>query len=154
MGGEDGPETEVNWNGILEPEERRRIHERIRSAFGAVGARIPEVVELGGRRLRLRDLVYSYLDRQSLSAEDLQAVDSVTALLRERADELDRSIQQDDISERCAVELMREVLGILRALEHLRRLREDPGGSGPARAALMQRVDDERRWRDFLKRVR
>jgi hypothetical protein len=49
---------------------------------------------------------------------------------------------------------MREVLGILRALDHLRRLREDPRRAGPERAALMEKVDDERRWRDFLKQVR
>ncbi|MBM4247979.1 MAG: hypothetical protein FJ149_00790 [Euryarchaeota archaeon] len=154
MGGKEGAESEVNWNGILEPEERRRIHERIHSAFGAVGARIPEIVVSGGRKLRLKDLVFTYLNRERLSAEDLEAVDAVTESLRRRVEELDRSILHDDISEKGAVELMREVLGMLRALEHLRSLREDPGRAGPAHSSLMQRVDDERRWRDFLKRVR
>jgi len=154
MGGKGGHEDEVDWNGVLEPEERRRIHERIHSAFGAVGARIPETIETGGRRLRLKEAVFAYLDKERLTAEELDAVDALSAALKERVDELDRDIMTGDISEKGAVDLMKEVLGILRALDHLRRLREDPKRAGPARATLMKKVDDERRWRDFLKQVR
>ncbi len=154
MAAEHGPEDEVNWNGILEPEERRRIHERIHSAFGAVGARIPETVEYGGRRLRLKDIIFSFLDKDRLTPEDLGAVDALSEALRRRVEELDRSIMSADISEKRAVEFMREVLGLLRALDHLRKLRGDPKRARPARAALMERVKDERRWREFIKQVR
>lgn len=154
MTGEHGLEAEVNWDGILEPEERRRIHARIHSAMGAVGARMPENIEVGGKRLRLKDAIFAYLDKERLSAEDLEAIEALTAALRERVAKLESSIAQDEISEGRAIELMREVLGILRALEHLRKLREDPKRAGVAHAALMERVDDERRWLGFLKKVR
>ena len=154
MGEKGGHEEEVNWNGVLEPEERRRIHERIHSAFGAVGARMPETIVSGGRRLRLKEAVFSYLDKERLTPEELDAVDALSAALKQKVDELDRDIMTGDISEKCAVDLMKEVLGILRALDHLRSLREDPKRAGPARAALMKRVDDERRWSDFIKQVR
>ena len=149
-----GHEDEVDWNGVLEPAERHRIHERIHSAFGAVGARIPDTVVSGGRKLRLKDVVLSYIDKERLTPGDLQAVEALMAALKERVDELDRDIMTSDISEKCAVDLMREVLGILRALDHLRRLREDPKKAGLARAALLERVDDEKRWQDFLRQVR
>lgn len=149
-----GPDDEVNWNGILEPDERRRILARLHSALGAVGARIPEEVEMGGRRLRLKDAVFAYLDKERLSAEDLEAADALSAALRERVRKLEGSIAHDDITEEAAVALMREVLGILRALDHLRKLQKDPGRAGLARATLMERVSDERRWRDFIKQVR
>lgn len=154
MGEKGGHEDEVNWNGVLEPEERRRIHERIHSAFGAVGARMPETVVSGGRRLPLKEAVFSYLDKERLTPEELDAVDDLSAALKRKVDELDRDIMTADISEKCAVDLMKEVLGILRALDHLRSLRENPKKAGPARAALMKRVDDERRWRDFIRQVR
>jgi len=149
-----GPDDEVNWNGILEPDERRRILARLHSALGAVGARIPEEVELGGRRLRLKDAVFAYLDKERLSAEDLEAADALSATLRERVQKLEGSIAHDDITEEAAVGLMREVLGILRALDHLRKLQKDPDRAGLARATLMERVSDERRWREFIKQVR
>jgi hypothetical protein len=154
MAGERGPEDEVNWNGILEPEERRRILARIHSAMGAVGARMPEEVEVGGRRLRLKDAVFAYLDKERLTAADIEAVDALSAALRERAGEIETSIAGDDITEDSAIGLMREVLGILRALDHLRKLRDDPGRAKLARATLMERVDDERRWLEFIRKVR
>ena len=154
MTGDHGPEVEVNWDGILEPNERRRILARIHSALGAVGARMPEDIVIGGKRLRLKDAVFAYLDKARLSAEDLEAVDTLSAALRERVGRLESSIAGDDLSEDSAIELMREVLGILRALEHLRKLREDPKKAGLAHDTLMERVDDERRWLAFLKKVR
>jgi hypothetical protein len=154
MGEKAASEDEVNWNGVLEPEERRRIHERIHSAFGAVGARMPETIVSGGRRLRLKEAVFSYLDKERLTPDELDAVDALSAALKRKVDELDRDIMTGDLSEKCAVDLMKEVLGILRALDHLRTLREDPKRAGPARTALMKRVDDERRWRDFIRQVR
>ena len=151
---EPGSETEVNWDGMLEPDERRRILARIHSALGAVGARIPEHIDVGGKRLRLKDAVFSYLDKEMLSAADLEAADTLSAALRERVSRLESSIARDDISEKNAIELMREVLGILRALDHLRKLRADPEKAGLARDTLMNRVDDERRWLAFLKKTR
>jgi len=149
-----GPEDEVNWNGILEPDERRRILARLHSAMGAVGARIPEEVDVGGRRLRLNDAVFAYLDKERLSVEDLKAAEALSAALRKQVLKLERSIAHDDITEEAAIGLMREVLGILRALDHLRKLREDPQRANLARTTLMERVNDERRWREFIKQVR
>ena len=154
MTGQHGQEAEVNWDGILEPMERQRIQARIHSALGAVGARIPESVEVGGKRLRLKDAVFAYLDKVRLTAGDLEAVDALSAALRERVAKLESSIAGDDISENSAIELMREVLGILRALDHLRKIRDNPKKAGLARDSLMERVDDERRWLAFLKKVR
>ena len=154
MTGEHGPEVEVNWDGILDPGECRRIHERIHSAMGAVGARIPEAIDVGGKRLCLKDAVFAYLDKDRLTAEDLDAVDALSAVLRERVAGLESNIAGDDLSESRAIDLMREVLGILRALDHLRKLREVPEKAGLARDSLMKRVDDERRWLDFIRKVR
>jgi hypothetical protein len=146
-------EEVVDWNGILEPQERRRILARIHSAFGAVGARIPETVTVKGRTVRLKETVFSYLDKDKLTAADLEAADALSEALGETVRELSSRIQRGDLTEKGAVDLMKEVLGILRALDHLRRLR-DPQRAGPARRSLMERVDDERRWLEFVKNVR
>jgi Family of unknown function (DUF5788) len=150
----EASEDVVNWDGVLEPKERRRILDRIHSAFGAIGARIPETVESNGRRLRLRDTIHAYLDKDLLSPQEIEAVESLSAALEAKAREDEMSIREGELTESGAVGLMREVLGILRALDHLRKLREDPEKAGLARSSLMKRVDDERRWLAFLKNVR
>ena len=91
-----GHEDEVDWNGVLEPAERRRIHERIHSAFGAVGARIPDTVVSGGRKLRLKDVVLSYLDKEiALATKYLSGLQKKEALLTQQIDSLRASIAQE-----------------------------------------------------------
>jgi len=48
---------------------------------------------------------------------------------------------------------MKEALGLMRALQHLRSLR-DPENIRLARRTLLGRVDDESRWLEFLKKVK
>jgi len=48
---------------------------------------------------------------------------------------------------------MNEALGVLRALQHLRSQR-DPERARLARQTVMGRVDDERRWLEFMTKVK
>ena len=121
-----GTEDVVDWNGILEPGERRRILARIHSAFGAVGASMPETLSIGKRQLRLRETVFGYLEKDRLSPKDIEAVAALSAALERKVAEEEARLADGELSEHGAVELMKEVLGVLRALDHLRRLREDP----------------------------
>lgn len=152
MGDGEGSEL-VNWDGVLTQDERRKILSRLRSAFAEVGARVPDTVELNGARVPLRDTVLGYLERESLSGEELERVEALCDALEDRVAEAERGIREGDIDEATAVGLMREALGILRALSHLRRLR-DPERRRLAREVVMSRVEDERRWLRFVKRVR
>ena len=143
----------VNWDGILTQEERRRILARLHSALGSIGARIPEVENVRGRKVRLNEVVFDYLDRGKLSDGELAAVDTLAAGLDERVKELETRIEKGDLDESGAVSLMKEVLGLLRALEHLRKLSE-PGRISVAKARILSRIDDEKRWLAFLKKVK
>ncbi len=154
MAGGGKAEDVVNWDGVLTQDERRRILARLHDAFGAVGARMPDTVELGGHQLRLADTVFDYLGKDGPSAGELDAVSALCGELESKLKEDERRIREGQLTEYGAVELMREVLGILRALDHLRALREDPKRASVARESLMKRVDDERRWLEFVKRVR
>lgn len=148
-----GDEELVNWDGVLSPDERGRILARIRSAFAEVGTRIPDFVEVEGRKLPLRETVLAYLERERWTRRELGEVDALCAALEGRVAELERSIREGDIDEASALALMREALGILRALSHLRKL-GDAGERSVAKEALMSRVEDERRWLRFVRRVR
>ena len=151
-GGADGDDV-VNWDGILSPEERQRILARMRSAFGAVGARIPDFEVIDGVRIPLKDIIFDYLGKPVLSRKELQAADCLADGLERKVDELESLILQGQLTERAAVDLMREALGLLRALQHLRDL-NDPERIRLARKTILGRVDDERRWLEFLHNVK
>jgi len=143
----------VNWDGILTPDERKRILARLRSALGSVGARIPDKETVGGREIPLRETVFDYLERESLSEHELEAVERLMDGLEDRVRDIEADIEVGDIDEKGAVALMKEVLGLLRALEHLRKLRE-PRKVGVAKAHIMRRIDDERRWLSFVNKIK
>jgi hypothetical protein len=151
--GAEDHEDIVNWDGVLSPEERQRIVARIRSAFGAVGARIPDIEVIDGERLNLRDLVFDYIGKERPTEKDIERADRLADGLEKKVRELEERLRGDELSERAAVELMREALGVLRALQQLRGLR-DPDRGAVARSAVLNRVDDERRWLDFMKNVK
>jgi hypothetical protein len=147
------PEDIVNWDGVLSPQERQRIIARIHSAFGAVGARIPDIEVIDGERLDLRERIFDYLGKPSPTGEEIEKVDRLACGLEKKVAQLEDRLRKDELSERAAVDLMREALGLLRALQHLRNLK-DPERGPLARKAVLSRVDDERRWLDFIRKVK
>jgi len=147
------PEDIVNWDGVLSPQERQRIIARIHSVFGAVGARIPDIEVMDGERVNLRELIFDYIGEPSPTREDIERADRLAGGLEKKMAELEDRLRQDELSERAAVDLMREALGVLRALEHLRNLK-DPERAPLARKAVLGRVDDERRWLEFIRKVK
>jgi len=151
--GTDEHEQIVNWDGVLSTEERQRIAARIRSAFGAVGARIPDIEVIDGKRLNLRDIVFDYIGKERPTEADIEMADKIAGGLERKVKELEERLRRDQLSERAAVDLMREALGVLRALQQLRGLR-DPSRGAVARKAVLTRVDDERRWLEFMKKVK
>jgi hypothetical protein len=153
-GPEDGQQVdEVNWDGVLSPQERQRILSRIHSAFAVVGARIPDIEIIDGERVLLRELVFDYLGKTSTTAEELKKVDRLAEGLDRKVRELEGRLHEDQLTERAAVDLMKETLGVLRALQHLRS-QKDPKKAHLARRAVLGRVDDERRWLEFISKVK
>jgi hypothetical protein len=149
---EEGEEI-VDWDGVLSPQERQRILARLHSAFGAVGARIPEVEIIDGERVPLRDIVFDFIGKPSLTREELEKARRLAARLGRRVKELEGRLRRDQLTERAAVELMKEALGILRALQHLATV-ADPETMDISRRAILEKVDDERRWLDFIRKVK
>jgi len=152
-GARAGDDEVVNWDGVLSPQERQRILARLRSALGAVGSRIPDIEVIDQKRVPLKDIVFGYLGKPSLTQKELEEAGALARALERKVKALEGNIRDASLSERAAVDLMREALGLLRALYHLRGL-TDEGRVRVARKALMARVDDERRWLEFIKKVK
>jgi hypothetical protein len=146
-------EDVVNWDGVLSLQERSRIFARLHSAFGAVGAAIPDYEVLDGRRIPLKRVIFDYLGKPGLTRKELQAADGLAEGLGRKVKDLEARLREGELTEQGAVDLMKEALGLMRALQHLRGLR-DPENIRLARRDLLVRVDDESRWLEFLKKVK
>ncbi len=136
----------------LSREERERIAARIHSLLFWVGEVIPQEVEVGGRTVKLRDIVFDHLTRDVHTEEERQASEALARLLDERIRSLEREIKHGDVTRSEACGLMNEARSLLRAVDELRSSSHEEGQI--KRRELMGRVDDARRWQDFLKDAR
>jgi len=143
----------VDWDGILSQQERQRILARIRSAFGIVGAHIPDIEVIDGVRVSLGELIFDYIGKRSPTKDEMERADRLADGLERKVVELEGRLRQDQLTERAAVDLMKEALGVLRALQQLRG-HKDPERQGLAQKTVLNRVDDERRWLDFIRKVK
>ncbi|MEM0449270.1 MAG: DUF5788 family protein [Methanomassiliicoccales archaeon] len=134
----------------LSPEDRKRILERIHSALYWVGKFIPEEEMVGGERIPLREVVFRYLTNPSPSPQEIQSALQLASALERKARMLEEELRTESgLTKGHAHILLDEICGILRAVEDIRNAR----GSEAALKAkvLMSKVDDERRWQEFLK---
>lgn len=135
----------------LTPEERKKILSRFHSLLFWVGEFIPELEELEGREVPLRDIIFRFITEQAPSKETVKGAQELASLLESKAKALERDLATKNMKKDRAYEVMHEALGLLRAVDELRDLRlEDREVKAQA---LVARVNDERRWLDFVKRT-
>ena len=136
----------------LSQEERRRILTRLHSALAWVGVRIPEEATLGGKRVELRDVVDKIVFDDFLDEQERQEVAWLIDKLEERADFLEERLEESKMTREQAEKLLGCTIGILRALDELKHL-DDEEEWEDRRRAVMEEVDDAKRWSEFSKRV-
>lgn len=145
----------VNYDGILQPEERKRIMNRIQSLFNWIGATIPEDVEIENKQIKLRKLVSDFITKSDVSGEDKENIRILIKALKKKSVELRKVISTQDITDHEAMELLDEITGILRAVDKLRNLTEDDEEEiHSGKEDLMRKIDDEKRWLKFTRSMK
>lgn len=146
----------VDYDGILTKDERKKILTRIESAFGWLGATIPEEIELADTKFRLREEIQKLIMKQTLTQEESQRIIRIICLLEHQSEFLKSIVKSEDISEAEAIELSNNICGILRAVHQLRELvkKEPKAKALEAKEELMQEVEDNKRWIRYIKRIK
>jgi hypothetical protein len=145
----------VDYDGVLDEKERRRILARVDSMFSWVGAAIPREIEVDGERIPLKGTIEELIMKKELDRESRARISKLLRALHRKEESLKDLIRDGDITEDQAVEIYDEIKGIVRALSKLRKLEsgEDPGDADVEKQTLMKKVDDEKRWKKFLEGV-
>ena len=145
----------VNYDGILQPEERERILNRIQSLFNWVGVGIPEEVEIDGKRIKLNRLVSDFITKSEFSEEDHNNIKILIKVLLKKEKALEKIISTDNISDHKAMKMLDEITGILRAVDKLRNLSGvDEQELLTDKEDLMRKIDDEKRWLKFVRSMK
>ena len=143
----------VDMDGVLTEDERRRIIKRLHSLFSWVGSSIPEQEVISGKQMDLRKAVSELITKTELTIEDIEKAWRLARAIAERERYLEKVIISGNITEERALELLEEARGLLRAMDELENIGER-SQIIEEKAVFMGKVDDEKRWKEFLDRVK
>jgi hypothetical protein len=147
------PEDAVDGHRLLTEAEREKMISVIHSMVFWVGVLIPEYQLVGDQEMELRDTVYRLTTKEHLSPEDTESIDRLVGQLRTREKELERNLAHDPMTVDAAKALLEEIRGLLKAVDELR-FAESEEQARVGKDEVVSRVEDARRWHDFMKQVR
>lgn len=144
--------NETRKDEKLTPEERARILSRLHSLLYWVGILIPDVEIIENHRIPLRDIVYNFISKDEPTDEEVKGALALAHSLERKAKKLEEELEKQDLTKSRARELYEEIAGLLRAVDDLR---HSKGQDFEIKArALMSKVDDEKRWLEFIERIK
>ena len=136
----------------LTPEERAKLLSRFHSLLFWVGEHVPDSEELDGRKVPLKDVVFRFITEMQPSEDTVQSAHELASSLEHKARSLEKDLRLEPMERETAYRVMHEALGLLRAVDELRDIKLKDRIL-KARD-LMSKVSDEKRWLDFLQKVR
>ncbi len=137
---------------VLTAEDRTKIVSRIHSLLFWVGEMIPQEITVDSRSISLRDVVFRYIMSESPSDQERRDAAQLADMLDQRVKDMEEEIKHGDVDRARACELMNEARSYLRAVDELRNATGKD--AEVKRHALMKRVEDARRWKRFIEKVR
>ena len=148
----EGADITGNGSERLSEDERRAIISRIHSLLYWVGMFVPQAEIVDGKRVDLRDVVYQFVSKEEPSLEEVQGAKALSDMLEQKARELELQLKEHDLTKVNAYQLLDETCGLLRAVDELR---NSHGKTAKFKMlALMAKVNDERRWMQFVEQIK
>jgi len=146
-------EIEQN-NKLITERERKQLLAALHTRLFWVGEKIPYFVEMDGKKCKLHDRVWELINKDILSEDDKQEIETCIALLKdkERIDEVELETKEMTLHE--AKKLSDETAGLLRAIMDLREIEEGISKEKENEFHEIfsaQRTEEIRRWLNFLK---
>lgn len=112
----------------MDESQRRELLGRIRSPSGALGADVPDRIEVQGTTLDLTAFVFECKDLESIPPAQRERIEETKRLLRRERIERRRRIEEGSITREEGEELVRSIHGIDRAINALEGLDEPDYG--------------------------
>jgi hypothetical protein len=147
---QEGP---IDGRSLLSVDERAKMLARIHSLVYWVGMLIPERELLGGSEMDLREVVYNLTSKEKLSPEDVQHVNELIRLLKEKERSLEKRLSNDPMSRDAARDMLEEICGLLRAIDELRSV-ETVEKAEFRKREVLSRVEDAKRWQKFVEAIK
>jgi hypothetical protein len=129
--------------------ERERLLDRSNRGSTRVGKSIPEQITVQGDEVELREFVFETKRLDTVPERERERIERMKEQLKRERLQRRQRIENDDISYERGERLVAGIVGIDRALTALDSL-EPTALEDETREA---RIDEEKRWMDFLRQI-
>lgn len=134
--------------------ERNKLLNRLHRPLFWVGENIPGELEIEGKNVKLHEIIWEIINKTHFSAKDIENIEMFLALLKEKENEYEKSLEQNDISYEEAKDLFTQTAGIMRAIMDLTEIEEESKRKKiPDTKHICKDVEDKE-WEHFVKDIR
>jgi uncharacterized protein YgfB (UPF0149 family) len=138
---------------LLTDEERERILDRAHSVFSWVGNLIPDKEKFGSTEIELRNVIFKLRTKKGITDDDRELARLLIQKIKGRKGELESRLKNDKMTLSAAKKLLDEMSGLVKALNDLHDV-ELSDELVERKSAIFNRIDDEKRWQKYLKRIK
>jgi hypothetical protein len=138
---------------LLTEEERERILDRAHSVFSWVGNLIPDKEKFDNTEIELRNVIFKLRTKKGITDDDRELARLLIQKIKGRKSELENKLKNDKITLAVAKKLLDEMSGLVKAINDLHDV-ELSDDLIDRKAAIFNRIDDEKRWQKYLKRIK
>jgi len=138
---------------LLTDEERNRIIDRAHSVFSWVGNLIPDREKFDNTEIELRNIVFKLRSKKGITDDDRELATLLIKKIRARKSELENRLRNDKMTLATAKKMLDEISGLVKAINDLHDV-ELADELVQRKIDLLSRVDDEKRWQKYLKRLK
>lgn len=147
----------IEWDGTLSQDDRAIMEQKLSRLMSWVGERMPAEVELNGKKVPLREMVWELINKSSFTDEERSALLDLQASLMKKFKEDVADIESEAMTEDEAARHYCEALGLMRAIVSIKGLTEaecmQEGNHKVCRKINKRIVDDTGNWLNFLKEI-
>jgi hypothetical protein len=129
--------------------ERKQLLERVNREAATIGVDIPDVIDVQGEEIHLRDFVFEIKRRETVPPGEKERVEQAKRNLRRERLQRVQQIENDEVTFEEGETLVQSIVGIDRALNALEQLRS----SDLEQEAKLKAAADQKRWMSFLKQA-
>ena len=138
---------------LLTDEERERILDRAHSVFSWVGNLIPDKEKFDNTEIELRNVIFKLRTKKGITDDDRELARLLIQKIKGRKGELENKLKNDKITLAAAKKLLDEISGLVKAINDLHDV-ELSDELIDRKSAIFNRIDDEKRWQKYLKRIK
>jgi len=121
--------------------------------FSWVGNLIPDKEKFDNTEIELRNVIFKLRTKKGITDDDRELARLLIQKIKVRKGQLENKLKNDKITLAVAKQLLNEISGLVKAINDLHDV-ELSEELIERKSAIFNRIDDEKRWQKYLKRIK